>query len=115
MSSGVVKKFIRKQPREATTPPSSTSAAAPNRLELFIPVYTSNQYGVVGEPTKQMMAKVCGPYHQREELHELMTKYAGRNASIIAKFKAPLPKAEQHYQMPQISRLQMLWTNSIIL
>ena len=103
MSSPVVKKFIRKQRAEPTTPQGSTRAAAPTRLELFTPVYTTDQYGVKGEPTKQMMAKVCGPYQQREKLHELMTKFAGRNAYIVAKFKSPLPKSEQHYQMPQIS------------
>ena len=103
MSSPVVKKFIRKQRAEPTTPQGSTRAAAPTRLELFTPVYTTDQYGVKGTPTKQMMAKVCGPYQQREKLHELMTKFAGRNAYIVAKFKSPLPKSEQHYQMPQIS------------
>ena len=46
-----------------------------------------------------MKAKVCGPYHKRDELMDLMKKHCGRNASIISKFKAPLPKSEQHYEI----------------
>ena len=97
MSTSVVSKFIRK-PRQQGSPatPQRSRACAATRLELFIPKYTSATYGQVGEPTRQMLAKVCGPYHLRDELNALMKKYCGRNATIIAKFKPPLPKVEQH-------------------
>ena len=101
MSSTVVAKFIRKSKKDGapTTPHESSRVSAPNRLELFTPRYSGNNYGPAGEPTKQMKAKVCGPYHKRDELMDLMKKHCGRNASIISKFKAPLPKSEQHYEI----------------
>ena len=87
----------------AAQPPRRVRVAAPNRLELFTPVYSGNTYGPAGEPTKQMKAKVCGPYNKRHEMKALMKMHSGRNASIISKFKPPLPKSEQHYEMQQIS------------
>ena len=49
MSSTVVAKFIRKSKKDgAPTTPQSSRVSAPNRLELFTPRYSDNNYGPAG-------------------------------------------------------------------
>ena len=50
MSSTVVAKFIRKSKKDVapTSTPQSSRVSAPNRLELFTPRYSDNNYGPAG-------------------------------------------------------------------